>query len=122
MTTYGLAVLFLTMTTSSFASTSSLPTCPEELEPEVRVAPQLPPRLHNRFIGYAEVAVVIGPSGDVQSPTITAEEWQPLGRSGGKPFGYHEAILTAVAQWRYEQRQHACRHMFPIRFVADDSE
>jgi len=115
-TVYGLAAIFLGMTTSSEASESLVPTCPTELQPASIVAVELPPRLHNEFIGHAEVAMVIGPDGDVQSPSIVTEEWRPVGRSRGQPIGYHEAILSAVAQWRFPPREDACRHRMPIGF------
>jgi hypothetical protein len=64
---------------------------------------------------------VISSAGHVQSPTIVSATWRPIGRSTGKPFGYNEAILSAVAQWRYPHRQQACRQQVPVKFEFRDS-
>ena len=96
-----------------------LPTCPPAIAPTVTVAPLLPPRLHNEFSGVAQVKFVVTASGQVQSPTIVSAQWRPVGRSRGQPVGYNEAILAAVAQWRYPRMDHSCRHQIPTEFQVD---
>ena len=105
---------FLILAPSACAAAESPPACPTGLIPLSTVPPQLPPRLHNEFTGRAQVAFVVSPGGDVQSPTIVSAEWHPVGRSSGQPVGYSEAILAAVAQWRYPARSSACHHLVPI--------
>lgn len=94
--------------------------CSPELTPTITVAPELPPRLHNEFSGKAQVAFVISPAGHVQAPVIVSTEWRLNGRSPAQPVGYNEAILAAVAQWRYPSRRQACRHQVPIEIQFED--
>jgi hypothetical protein len=116
-----LVVLFLGIMLSACAVAAPPPGCPPGLSPLSTVPPKLPSRLHNEFSGKAEVSFVISSAGHVQSPTIVSTTWQPIGRSTGKPFGYNEAILSAVAQWRYPHRQQACRHQVPVKLEFQDS-
>jgi hypothetical protein len=57
----------------------------------------------------------------VESPSITSAEWAPSGHDNKGPIGYNEAILSAVAQWRYPPRERACRQSVPIEFKIDGS-
>lgn len=93
------------------------PFCPTDLAPTVSVPPQLPARLHNEFSGTAKVAFVVSAEGKVQSPKVLSAQWHPIGSSSGQPFGYHEAILSAVAKWRYPSRREACRHEVPVAIL-----
>jgi len=111
-----LVILSLGITLSACAAAEPLPRCPIGLAPVTTVPPKLPPRLHNEFTGKAEVSFVISPSGHVQSPIIVFAEWHPVGRGTGQPIGYNEAILSAVANWRYSHRPQACRHRTPVGF------
>ena len=114
-----LVVLFLGIALGACAVAETSPACSSGLTPIKTVPPKLPPRLHNEFFGKAQVSFVINPAGQVQSPIIVSAEWHPVGRSAGQPIGYNEAILSAVAQWRYPHREHACRHQVPVEFQAD---
>ena len=116
-----LAVLFLGITLSACAAAESPPACSYGLNPTSTAPPKLPPRLHNEFSGTAQVSFVINPAGQVRSPIIVSAEWHPVGRSTGQPVGYNEAILSAVSQWRYPHRQHACSHQVPIEFQIEGS-
>ena len=116
-----LVVLLLGNTLGVCAAAEPLPACFSGLTPTSTVAPKLPARLHNEFSGKAQVSFVISPAGQVQFPVIASADWHPIGRSVGQPIGYNEAILSAVAQWRYPHRQHSCRHQVPIEFRAEDS-
>jgi hypothetical protein len=116
-----LAVLFLSITLSACAAAESPPACSSGLTPTSTVPPKLPPRLHSQFSGTAQVSFVINPAGQVHSPVIVSAEWHPVGHSTGQPVGYNEAILSAVAQWRYPHRQQACSHQVPIEFQVEDS-
>ena len=116
-----LAVLLLGVTLSACAAAEPPLACSAGLTPTLTVPPRLPPRLHNEFSGTAQVSFVINPAGQVQSPAIVSAEWHPVGRGSGQPAGYNEAILSAIAQWRYPHRQHACRHQVPIEFQVEDS-
>ncbi len=107
-------VAVLSLAPSACAASDPISACSSGLVPLSTVPPQLPPRLHNEFTGKAQVSFVVGPDGDVQSPIVVSSEWHPVGRSSGQPVGYDEAILAAIAQWRYPQRQRACRHQVPI--------
>ena len=115
-TTCNLVALFLGITLGACAAAEPPPTCSSGLTPTSTVPPKLPPRLHNEFSGKTQVSFVISPAGHVQSPVIVSTEWHPVGRSAGQPIGYNEAILSAVAQWRYPYRPHACRHQVPVEF------
>ena len=114
-----LVVLFLGVTFGACAAAELPPACSSGLTPTSTVPPKLPPRLHNEFSGKAQVSFVINPDGQVLSPSIVSAEWHPVGRSAGQPVGYNEAILSAVAQWRYPHRQHACRHQVPVEFQVE---
>lgn len=116
-----LVILSLGITLSACAAAEALPSCPAGLPPVTTAPPKLPPRLHNEFTGKAEVSFVISPSGHVQSPAIVSAEWHPVGRSTGQPIGYSEAILSAVASWRYSHRPQACRHRISVEFQAERS-
>ena len=116
-----LVVVALGITLSSCAAAESPPSCSAELVPESTVPPKLPPKLHNEFTGIAQVSFVIDSAGHVQSPTIVSADWHPIGRSAGQPVGYNEAILSAVALWRYPPRQQPCRHQVPVEFQLEDS-
>ena len=109
-----LIVVALSIAPSVCAASAPIPTCSDGLVPLSTVPPQLPPRLHNEFTGKAQVSFAVGSDGDVQAPAIVSSEWRPVGRSSGQPIGYDEAILAAVAQWRYPRRQRACRHQVPV--------
>ena len=111
-----LSIVLLGATSSLCSAMERLSACPTTTAPTVTVAPKLPPRLHNEFFGIAVVAFVVTASGQVQSPTIVSAKWQPIGRSRGQPVGYNEAILSAVAQWRYPRMAHSCRHQIPVEF------
>jgi len=120
MTTISNLVVLLLGISLSACSAAELPSaCPAGLTPASTVAPTLPSRLHNEFTGVAQVAFVIIPSGQVQSPVVVSAAWHPIGRSNGQPVGYNEAVVAAVAQWRYPRRQHACRHQVPVEFQVD---
>ncbi len=97
----------------------SMSPCSSGLVPLSHVVPKVAPRLHNEFEGKVEVSFTIDRAGKVQSPSIVSEEWHPVGRSRGEPIGYHEAILSAVAQWRYPGRAKACRLVIPIKITFD---
>jgi hypothetical protein len=116
-----LVALSLGITLSACASAEPPPICPFGLAPSYTVPPKLPPRLHNEFSGKAVVAFVITPSGHVQSASIISAEWHPEGRSTGQPIGYNEAVLSAVAQWRYPKRPQACRQQAPVVFQVEAS-
>jgi hypothetical protein len=116
-----LVVLFLGITLSACAAAGSLPSCSSGLIPVSTVPPTLPRKLHNEFTGKAQVSFVIDPAGHVQSLSIISSDWHPLGRSAGQPVGYNEAILSAVAQWRYPPRQQSCRHQVPVEFQVEAS-
>jgi len=116
-----LLVLFLGSTLCECNAAELHPACSPGLAPRSTVAPKLPPRLHNEFVGKAQVEFVISPSGQVQSPVIASAEWRPIGHHNIKPIGYDEAILLAVALWVYPPQQHACRHQAPVEFKWDDS-
>lgn len=116
-----LVILSLGITLSACAAAEALPSCPNGLPPVTTAPPKLPPRLHNGFTGKAEVSFVISPSGHVQSPAIVSAEWHPVGRSTGQPIAYSEAILSAVANWRYSHRPQACRHRISVEFQAEGS-
>jgi hypothetical protein len=116
-----LVVLLLGSALGACAAAEPPPACSSGLAPTSAVAPELPPRLHNEFSGKAQVSLVVSPAGQVQSPVIVSAEWHPVGRSVGQPIGYNEAILSAVAQWRYPHSQHACRHQVPVEFRAKDA-
>lgn len=114
-----LIVLLFGISLSACSAAEMPPACSAGLSPTLTVAPTLPPRLHNEFSGIAQVAFVISPSGQVQSPVVVSTDWHPVGRSNGQPIGYNEAVVAAVAQWRYPHRQHACRHQVPVEFQVD---
>jgi hypothetical protein len=116
-----LAVLLLGAMLSACAGAEPPPVCSAGFTPTSTVPPRLPQRLHNEFSGTAQVSFVIDPAGQVQLPVIVSAEWHPVGRSRGQPVGYNEAILSALAQWRYPHRQHACLNRVPIDFRAGDS-
>ncbi|MBB4656722.1 hypothetical protein GGR73_003295 [Xanthomonas sp. F14] len=118
---YNLMVFSLGIALCACASAAPPPRCSFGLAPTATVAPRLPPRLHNEFSGKAQVAFVIGPTGHVQSPVIVSAERHPIGRSRGQPVGYNDAILSAVAQWRYPSREQACRHQVPVEFHFEGS-
>jgi len=111
-----LVVFSLGLTLGGYASAATLLTCPSGLAPSFTATPKLPSRLHNEFSGEAQVSFVVSVAGHVQSPTIVSSAWQPVGLSTGQPVGYNEAILSAVAQWRYPPRHRACRHRVPVEF------
>ena len=119
-TTCNLVVLFLGITLGACAAAESPPACSSGLTPTLTVPPKLPPRLHNEFAGKAQVSFVISRIGQVQSPTIVSAKWHPIGRSRGQPVGYNEAILSAVAQWRYPARGSSCRHQVPVEVQFTD--
>ena len=118
---YSSVVFSLGIALCACAAAAPLPRCSSELAPTATVVPRLPPRLHNEFSGKAQVAFVIRPNGHVQSPVIVSAEWQPIGRSRGKPVGYNDATLSAVAEWRYPLREQACRHQVPVEFHFEGS-
>lgn len=111
-----LVVFSLGLTLGGYASAATLPTCPSGLAPSFTAIPKLPSRLHNEFSGGAQVSFVVSVAGHVLSPTIVSSAWEPVGRSTGQPVGYNEAILSAVAQWRYPPSHRACRHQVPVKF------
>ncbi|WP_394002089.1 hypothetical protein ACF3M1_15315 [Luteimonas sp. WGS1318] len=113
-----LIFLLLGITLGACSAAELPPACSAGLAPTSTVAPTLPLRLHNEFSGVAQVAFVISPSGQVQSPAIISADWRPVGRSSGQPVGYNEAVIAAVAQWRYPHRRQACRHQVPVEFQA----
>jgi hypothetical protein len=76
--------------------------------PRATGAPSLPATLHNEYEGFALVNFTVTKSGRVQTPRIVASEWKPIGHSGLVPKGYNEAILTAVAKWKYPLQKVAC--------------
>jgi hypothetical protein len=80
------------------------------------VVPELPPRLHNSFEGYAVVEFEVGEDGAVHRPRIASVEWNPVGRARGEPEGYEEAILSAVSQWRYASQDQQCRATTRVEF------
>lgn len=114
--TCSLVVLLLGAKVGACVAAELPPVCSSGLAPTFTVPPKLPPRLHNEFVGRAQVAFVIDTAGHVRSPALLSAEWHPVGRSSGQPIGYNEAILSAAAQWRYPKRQRACRHQVPIEF------
>ena len=115
-----LVVLFLGITLGACAAAEPPPACSSGLTPTSTVSPKLAPRLHNEFSGKAQVSFVINPAGQVHSPAIVFAEWHSIGRSRGQPVGYNEAILSAVAQWRYPTRGNACRHQVPVEVQFTD--
>lgn len=117
-----LLLLHVGITFAPHAGAGPLPDCASGLTPVLMVAPELPRRLHNEFIGSARVSFIIGPAGDVRSPVIVSSKWQAVGRSAGQPVGYDEAVLSAVAQWRYPHRPHACRHQAPVELQVDGAK
>jgi hypothetical protein len=117
-----LVVLSLGLTLSACAVAEPTPKCPSVLAPASTVPPKLPPLLHNEFSRKAEVSFVISQSGHVQSPTIVSADWSPFGHSNGQPIGYDEAIISAVAQWRYPNRPRACRHQVPVGFRVEGAD
>ena len=116
-----LLALSLCSSSAAAAGVGPIPSCSSELAPLSIVAPRLPHRLHNEFVGKAQVSFVIGRTGRVESPSIVSTDWQPVGRSAGQPIGYSEAILAAVAQWRYPPRKSACGHEIPVEFLIDEA-
>ncbi|MEG3156305.1 energy transducer TonB [Lysobacter zhanggongensis] len=98
-----------------------VPACKDHLSPIHKVAPKLPPRLHNEFEGKAVVSYLVDINGSVQSPTIVSAEWHPAGRSSGQPVGYIEAILEAVAQWQFAPQAQTCRNQTPVEIIFGDS-
>lgn len=115
-----LVVLHLGITFGACAAAEPPPSCSSGLTPTSTVPPKLPPQLHNEFSGKAQVSFVISRTGQVQSPAIVSAGWHPIGRSRGQPVGYNEAILAAVAQWRYPKRGGACRHQVPVEVQLTD--
>ena len=115
-----LVVLLLGITLGACAAAEPPSACSSGLTPTSTVLPKLPPRLHNEFSGKAQVSFVIDPAGQVRSPAIVSAEWHPIGRSRGQPVGYNEAILSAVAQWRYPTRGNWCSHKVPIEVQFTD--
>ena len=115
-----LAILFHVVALGACAAAEPPPACSSGLTPTSSVPPKLPPRLHNEFEGNAQVSFVISRAGEVQSPAIVSAEWRPIGRSRGQPVGYNEAILLAVAQWRYPPRGNSCRHQVPVNIEFAD--
>ena len=116
-----LLVLFLASSLSACDAAELHPVCSPGLTPLSTVAPELPSRLHNEFVGKAQAVFVVSPSGKVQSPAIASSEWRPIGHHNIKPIGYDEAILSAVALWVYPPQQRACRHQAPVEFKWDGS-
>lgn len=94
--------------------------CADQLSPVHSTAPKLPARLHNEFVGHAVVSYVVDAAGEVHLPTIISSEWRPIGRSTGQPTGYTEAILTALAQWRFAPQGQACRNQTKLEFSFSD--
>jgi hypothetical protein len=99
---------------------ASIAACNPDAVPITRVAPALPPRLHNSFEGYAVVEFELSPEGQVQRAQIRTAEWTPVGRARGEPDGYEEALLSAVSQWRYGPVEQQCRATTRIEFQLED--
>lgn len=98
----------------------AIATCDNELEAVHRVPPELPPKLHNDFEGYAVIQFVVDEDGTVDRPNIEAAQWHPIGLSGGEPEGYEEAILAAISKWRYPPRAQPCRAMMTMRIEFEE--
>jgi hypothetical protein len=82
--------------------------CDAPPKPITTVAPKLPAILHNEYDGFALVRITISKSGLVLAPRIVTEKWTPTGHRGTKPIGYAQAILHAIAQWKYPPQKFAC--------------
>jgi hypothetical protein len=76
--------------------------------------------LHNEFSGTAWVGYVVEENGQVNSPRILRQNWQPTGNSVGEPLGYEQAILYAVAKWRFSPQPKKCWNETPIEISFED--
>jgi hypothetical protein len=94
--------------------------CESDLQPTVRVAPELPPILHNEYEGHAKLEYVVAANGDVRDARIVSAEWQPVGNTRGEPRGYDEAILEAVGDWKYPPVGRPCVATTRITFLVED--
>ena len=107
--------------TADSASAGATSPCDTQLSPLRTVAPKLPSRLHNEFVGKAVVSYVVDTAGRVRSVRILSSDWTPSGHSNEQPVGYAEAILAAVAQWQFAPQPQACVHQTPLLFEADSN-
>ena len=94
--------------------------CEKSLVATSYVTPRIPPRLHNEYEGRAVVSFMINESGAVVNPVIVTSEWKPVGHSGNGPIGYHEAILAAVAGWKFPPRREGCINEAPVVIRFED--
>lgn len=109
-------VVALIVLTACASDESAIAACSSDIELLVSVAPEIPPRLHNSFEGYAIVEFELTEDGSVHQPRIISSQWNPVGRAGGEPDGYEAAILSAAQQWRYSPQEHQCRGTRRVEF------
>ena len=101
------------------ASATKLNFCTPKPQPIKVIAPTLPPKLHNEFVGTITVAFRLE-NGVVQEPWILRRELRPVGNARGEPFGYDEAVLSAVSKWRYSRSISSCHTNTEIRIEWTD--
>jgi hypothetical protein len=99
---------------------SAIAMCESDLQPLVRVAPTLPPVLHNEYEGHANLEYEVAANGDVHDARIVSAEWRSIGNTRGEPRGYDEAILKAVADWKYAPVERPCLATTRVTFVVED--
>ena len=101
------------------AAATRLTSCIPKPQPIKVFAPTFPPRLHNEFVGTITVAFRLE-NGVVQEPWILRRELRPVGNARGEPFGYDEAVLSAVSKWRYSRSISSCHTNTEIRIEWTD--
>ena len=82
--------------------------------PEVKVlkAPmKLPARLHNDYIGYVDIAIIVDAEGAVSKPRVVAFEWRAVGRTRVNPNGYNEFLLSSIVKWKFTAPAKPCRKL-----------
>lgn len=84
--------------------------------------PKLPTSLHNEFTGVAVVSFMVDRTGQVRSPHIVSSNWRPIGRARGQPVGYDQAIVDAVAQWRYLPQVQPCANQVPVEIRFEEAD
>ena len=110
---------FLLVVINSDAVAGDLPDCDPLPTPVERVPPEYPiVESPVPVEGFAVDAFTILESGEVNDVQLVESGSDPT--SDGFTRGFGESAVRAIARWRYEPRQQACRSIQHFTFKIED--